>query len=53
MQLIQILGAAFLISLAGMFIFNVLTGLNYQSEVDRYGRRHKRDIKTGRFVKIN
>ncbi len=52
MQLFQILGSSVLITFAGMVIFKALYNLKYQSEVDKYGRRHKRDIKTGRFVKI-
>ncbi len=52
MQLFQILGSAVLLSVGGYFVYNAITNLYFETVVDRRGVTHKRDIRTGRFVKV-
>ena len=52
MQTFQYLASAFLLGVAVKFIYTVLKNRNYILEADKYGRRHKRDVRNGRFVKI-
>lgn len=52
MQLFQILGTAVLLVAGGYFVYNAMKNVYYVQEQDKYGRRHKRDIRNGRFVKI-
>jgi hypothetical protein len=52
MELFQILGAAALLTVAGYYVYKVYTNMYYETAVDKYGRRHKRDIRSGRFVKV-
>ena len=52
MQTFQILGSAFLLGVAVKFTYNVIKNRYFVLEADKYGRRHKRDIRNGRFVKI-
>jgi len=53
MQLFQILGSAVLLSVAAGFTYSVFKNMYYVTEQDKYGRRHKRDVRNGRFVKAN
>jgi hypothetical protein len=52
MQLFQILGSAVLLGVAGYFTYNVFTNMYFVQELDKYGRRHKRDVRNGRFVRV-
>jgi len=52
MELFQILGAAALLTVAGYYVYKVYTNMYYETATDKFGRRHKRDIRNGRFVKV-
>jgi hypothetical protein len=52
MQLFQILSSAVVLGVAGYFTYNVFTNMHFVQEFDKYGRRHKRDVRNGRFVKV-
>ncbi len=52
MQLFQILGSVVVLGVAGYFFYNAITNVYFQTVVDRRGVIHKRDIRTGRFVKV-
>jgi len=52
MQLFQILGSAALLTVAAYYMYNAFTNTYYTQEFDKYGRRHKRDIRNGRFVRV-
>jgi hypothetical protein len=51
MQLFQILGSAALLSVAAYYMYNAFANMYFVQELDKYGRRHKRDVRNGRFVK--
>lgn len=53
MQLFQILGSAALLTTVAYFAYNAFANMYYTQEFDKYGRRHKRDVRNGRFVKAN
>jgi hypothetical protein len=53
MQLFQILGSAVLLGVGGYFAYTAVKNSYYVTEEDKYGRRHKRDVRNGRFVKAN
>jgi hypothetical protein len=52
MELFQILGAAALLTVAGYYMYKAYANMYYETAVDKYGRRHKRDIRNGRFVRV-
>ena len=52
MELIQILGAAALLTVSSYYLYQAYANMYYETVVDKYGRRHKRDIRNGRFVKV-
>jgi hypothetical protein len=52
MELFQILGSAVLLSVGGYFVYNAITNMYFVQEFDKFGRRHKRDVRNGRFVKV-
>ncbi len=52
MQTFQMLGSAFLLGVFVKFVYTFIKNRNYILEADKYGRRHKRDVRNGRFVKI-
>jgi hypothetical protein len=52
MQLFQILGSVVLLGVAGYFTYNVFTNMYFVQEFDKFGRRHKRDVRNGRFVRV-
>ena len=52
MQLFQILGSAVLLSVAAYYMYNAFANMYFVQEFDKYGRRHKRDVRNGRFVKV-
>ncbi len=52
MQLFQILGSVVVLGVAGYFFYNAITNVYFVQEFDKYGRRHKRDVRNGRFVKV-
>ena len=52
MELFQILSSTLVL---GVFIYwavNVVRNAYYIQEKDKYGRRHKRDVRNGRFVRV-
>ena len=53
MQLFQILGSAAILTAVAYFAYNAFTNMYIQTEYDRRGVAHKRDIRNGRFVKVN
>lgn len=53
MQLFQILGSAVLLVVGGYFVYNAMKNSYIETVVDRRGVSHKRDIRTGKFVKAN
>ena len=53
MELFQILGSAVLLGTAAYYTYVAFKNMYYVTEQDKYGRRHKRDIRNGRFVKAN
>jgi len=53
MQLFQILGSAAILTTVVYFAYNAFANMYYTQEFDKYGRRHKRDVRNGRFVKVN
>jgi len=52
MQLFQILGSAAILTTAAYFVYNAFTNMYYTQEFDKFGRRHKRDVRNGRFVRV-
>jgi hypothetical protein len=52
MELFQILGAAALLTATVFFVYKAYANMYYETAVDKFGRRHKRDIRNGRFVKV-
>jgi hypothetical protein len=52
MQLFQILGSAAILSVAAYYVYNAFANTYYTQEFDKYGRRHKRDVRNGRFVRV-
>ena len=52
MQLFQILGSAALLSVAAYYMYNAFANMYFVQEFDKYGRRHKRDVRNGRFVRV-
>ena len=52
MQLFQILGSAAIITVFTFYMYKEFANTYYTLEFDKYGRRHKRDIRNGRFVKV-
>jgi len=52
MQLFQILGSAALLSVAAYYMYNAFVNMYFVQEFDKYGRRHKRDVRNGRFVRV-
>ena len=52
MQLFQILGSATILSVAAFYTYNAFANMYYTQEFDKYGRRHKRDVRNGRFVRV-
>ena len=52
MQLFQILGTAVLLVVGGYFVYNAMKNSYIQTVFDRRGVAHKRDIRTGKFVKM-
>jgi hypothetical protein len=52
MQLFQILGSALIITAAAFYTYNAFANMYYTQEFDKYGRRHKRDVRNGRFVRV-
>jgi hypothetical protein len=53
MELFQILSSAVVLGVAGYFAYSAFKNMYYVTEQDKYGRRHKRDVRNGRFVKAN
>jgi hypothetical protein len=53
MQLFQILGSVVLVVVAGYYVYDMYANMYYETTTDKFGRRHKRDIRNGRFVKAN
>jgi hypothetical protein len=51
MQLFQILGSAAIITVAAFYTYNAFANMYFVREFDKFGRRHKRDVRNGRFVK--
>ena len=52
MQLFQILGSAVLLGVGSYFVIKAMTNVYTQGSYDRRGVFRKRDIRTGRFVKV-
>jgi hypothetical protein len=52
MQLFQILSSAVVLGVAGYFTYNAFANMYFVQELDKYGRRHKRDVRNGRFVRV-
>lgn len=52
MQTFQILSTAILLGVAAKFMYTALKNVYYIQEYDKYGRRHKRDVRNGRFVRV-
>jgi hypothetical protein len=52
MQLFQILGSVVLLSVAAYYMYNAFANMYFVQEFDKYGRRHKRDVRNGRFVRV-
>jgi hypothetical protein len=52
MQLFQILGSAAILSVAAYFAYNAFANMYFQTEYDRRGVAHKRDVRNGRFVRV-
>jgi hypothetical protein len=53
MQLFQILGSVVLLGVGGYFAYTALSNRYFETVVDRRGVTRKRDIRSGRFVKVN
>ena len=53
MQLFQILGSAVLLGTAAYYTYVAFKNMYIETVVDRRGVTHKRDIRTGKFVKAN
>lgn len=51
MEVFQIVGAAALLTTAAYYMYQAFANMYYIQEKDKYGRRHKRDVRNGRFVK--
>ena len=47
MQTFQMLGSAFLLGVFVKFVYTFIKNRNYILEADKYGRRHKRDVRNG------
>ena len=52
MQLFQILGSAAIITVAAYYVYNAFANMYIQTVVDRRGVTHKRDVRSGRFVRV-
>ena len=52
MQLFQILSSAAVLSVAAYYMYNAFANMYFVQEFDKYGRRHKRDVRNGRFVRV-
>ena len=52
MQLFQILGSAAIITVAAFYTYNAFANMYFQTEYDRRGVAHKRDVRNGRFVRV-
>jgi hypothetical protein len=52
MQLFQILGSAAILTTAAYFAYNAFANMHFQTEYDRRGVAHKRDVRNGRFVRV-
>lgn len=53
MQTFQYLASAFLLGVFVKFAYIAIKNVYIETIVDRRGVVHKRDIRTGRFVKVN
>lgn len=52
-QYLQIIASAAVLSVLTHTIYKHFANRYNQTELDKYGRRHVRNIRTGRFVKAN
>ena len=52
MELFQILSSAAALTVAAYYMYKAFANMYYVTEQDKYGRRHKRDVRNGKFVKI-
>jgi hypothetical protein len=53
MELFQILSSAAVLTVAMYFAYGAFVNRYNVLEQDKYGRRHKRDVRNGRFVKMS
>jgi hypothetical protein len=52
MELFQILGSVFLLVVTGYYAYKTFSNRYFEILIDKYGRRHKRDVRNGQFIKI-
>lgn len=53
MEVLQIVGAAALLTTSAYYMYQAFINRYFETAADKYGRRHKRDVRNGRFVKAN
>lgn len=53
MQLFQYFSLVLIFVFIGGGLYSVIKNRYFVTESDKYGRRHKRDVRNGRFVKMS